>query len=883
MKLLTVLVNNRIDHTINFDRTSSTPNSYIAEIGADGSVNLLRFPGGNMCTIHTDTKDETRKITNIFYHVTNETTVGQYTEVCAEFIVRLGHQTNHGGYGHNNTPKHNNNNQDALPNGAIDVFSDRSTPYWQNGCLSLPVADLHTYSVAIKFEVEGYENNDSASIQINAAQRQRIWDVVLDYGSEASQLIVSRRDDQNVNDLSTLFDEFYMAHNDGKRPTPEDRTLYVQYDADSERYYKSVFYIKRQFPAPPQNAVNGFHLDLTQLLGEANEGEDKDILLLNRYNQMDGNRNTYMAVPNLKIANHRGVYLPTIDVGGINLTAPKIGDNDVYRKIINAFMQIALKNTRLDGSARFLNIVLLVPNTYVQSDVTKVLTHLSADIMTLVKNNPDKFGNIKGVEVSSISESDASFVGVMEQKHMSNHIPAGGRYMIMDAGKGTLDFSVIKDSINDNTNYRYNSIFRSGIIGAGNAISYAILLSILNHIFASVQNEQQRKDAIEAFITSHILNPGADLAETTALMKLVEEYKRLYNNGELQSHQVIDGAQVANLGGMLSLINRMVDERVLVNDESYINNMIDNICLSASNKLSRSYPTSEEYKIDHIIFAGRGFLMSKLRKRMEEILKQQNPTICGGAVMHDFSQISTIAPAVTPKNVCMFIINGIRAGLYNGRIIGIPRISHAETGQDKPNNDNNSQPTDGGTQQGKPTDVFKPVVEFFARFKGDKDNLFWRILNNIVPVSHNQVNEQQSRITAISSTPRDLASGYKDTIVRQTDKMIVSGTEYTFGANQLNTRGNVIVRLFFDGSDFVIRKEGHNGGIIETICSRDLDGDFVFESTFPFLLVQPGLRGHIPFPTRRKVIPVEQPRKSGDNPTPNRDAEDEQQLRKIVK
>lgn len=872
MKLLTVLVNNRIDHTINFDRTRSTPNSYIAQIGAGGRVNLLRFPDGDTCTIHTDTADETRRITNIFYRVISETPVGEYTEVCAEFIIRLGNQTNRGGYGHNNTPKHNNNNQNALPDGAIDVLS---TQYWQNGCLYLPVRDLHTYSVAIKFEVEGYEINDFASIQINAAQQQHIWDVVLDYGSEASQLIVSRRGNLNVNNLTPLFDEFFKTLNNDTTPAVNDPTLYVQYDSDSERYYKSVFYIKREFPVDLQNSPDGFRLDVTKLLGK-----DKDILLLNRYNQMDADRATYMAVPNLKIANHRGVYLPTINVGGINLTAPEIGDNDVYRKIINAFMQIALKNTRLDGAARFLNIVLLVPNTYGQSDVTRVLTHLSADIMTLVKNNPDTFGNVKGVEVSSISESDASFVGVME--HMSNQIPAGGRYLIMDAGKGTLDFSVIKDSINVDNNYRYNSIFRSGIIGAGNAISYAILLSILNHIFSSEQNKDKRETKIEAFVVKHILDPSADLAEITALMKLVEDYKRLYNNGNLRNPQVIDGANVTSLDGMNTLIKRMVDDRILVNDESYINNMIDNICLSASNKLSKSYPTGEEFKIDHIIFAGRGFLMNKLRKRMEEILKQQNPTICSGAVMHDLSHIATIAPAVTPKNVCMFIINGIRAGLYNGRIIGIPRISRADAKQDKPNNDNNTQSTDGGTQQSKVTDFFKPVVEFFAQFKNDENNLFGRIWNVIAPFSNNQVNEQQSRITAISSTPRDLASGYKDVITNQTDKMIVSGTEYTFGANQLNTRGNVMVKLFFDGSDFVIRKDGHNGGIIETICSRDLDGDFVFESTFPFLLVQPGLNDHIPFPTRREVVPVEQPRRGNDTPTPNRDAEDEQQLRKIV-
>ncbi|MBQ8367026.1 MAG: hypothetical protein IJX40_06515 [Alistipes sp.] len=879
MKLLTVLVNNRIDHTLNFDRRANTPNSYIAERGVGNRVNLITFLDDIRCTIHTDTRDEIRNITNIFYK-TDETNNGLYTEVNVGFVVKLGAHAKHRVYGYNNTSNVTTDRQDEKTESACgsDVFKNEK--FWQNGQLFLPAQDNYIYNVVIRFDIDGFEKNDFASIKINVAPREHIWDVVLDYGSEASQLIVSKRDDQDINDLSLLFEEFYKSHNNGTPPSAEDYAKYIQYDPDSERYYKSVFYIKRKFDVDLDTTSNGFRLNVTNMLGS-----DNDISFLNLYNQMEKDKLDYMVIPNLKIANHRGVYLPQINIGGINVTAPRIGQNDVYRKIINAFMQIAIRKTRIDGLApRFLNIVLLVPNTYQQREVSSVLTHLSTDVMALVRDNPTAFGNIKGIEVTSVSESDASFVGVME--HVSGQFAAGGRYMIMDAGKGTLDFSVIEDRANQNANYRYNSIFRSGIIGAGNAISYAMLLSILDHLFSNELDKDKRKAKVEAFIIRNILDKNADLAEVNSLMKLVEEYKRLYNDGELSNRKVSDVNDGIKLEGLLNVLKNMIRDRIMVNDESYIDNMIVNICHSVSNRLNRSYPTQREYKIDHIFFAGRGFLMNKLRVRMEEILKSQNSDICGNATIHDFDTVIALSSTVTPKNVCMFIINGIRAGLYNGRIIGIPRIAHSATLQQAQPTDQQSSTSDKGVHD-KIVNICKPIIgsikRMFAKQNMGERGTLSQMFNTILPVANDFPDDQLSKIEAVNRNPRDLALGYSDTIVGADDRLIVSGMEYRIVLPHMNQGGVINVKLFFDGIDFVIRKEGSDGFLINTINNRALDGEFVFESTFPYLLLPPNQNESIPFPAKKeKPNPGQQLRTIAGSHL-NKDEEDEQQLSRVKK
>ena len=845
MKLLTVLVNDRIDHTLNFDALYRYPNSYIAEIKSGNSVNLVKFyTVNNKCVIHADNGNMQYGITGISYTDVVAGTMGKYEVRNVEFIVHL-----------SNNAVRTGGNDGTVQGGVIG-----NQNFWRNNELMLPITSNRVYNVSIKFAVQGVECSDYATINIGVAPKECIWDVVLDYGSEASQLLVSRRSENNtVNDLSVLFDEFFMVHNGGKLPVNDgvnEREHYIQYDSDDERYYKSVFYIKRKFQ-------QGHQIDVSTPLGTPND----DITLLNLYRNQATAMVDYMIVPNLKIANHGGVFLPNIQYGNNNTTAPQIGDRSVYRKIVNAFMQIAIKKTNLGGDIpRFLNVVLLVPNTYRQDEVTKVLAHLLGDIPTLAVGDDGAKITITGVEVSSISESDASFVGVKQCMNQNEPLRnAPGKYLIMDAGKGTLDFSVIDDKPNNLSGSRYTSLFRSGIIGAGNAISYAVLLALLDHIFAAEANEAQRKAMITQFVNGHIIAPNADLAEVTSLMKSVERYKRLYNDGKLTNTgvhntptmQVLAGLDITALN---NLIYNMCEQNILVRDESAINDMVDNICYAVSDKLRDYYPTNVGYQVDHIIFAGRGFLMNKLRVRMEQVLKARNKSICGNAQVHNFNQLVTAASTVTPKNICMFIVDALRSGDYNGRLVGKPFIVTNKKSENKDDNEN------------------KPKESRFDKLVKKAKVVLEAVQEKALP--YNQWNEDSEK--GVVAASQNKMGGYQDDIWEGTDELVVSGMRYTFDKQQLAKAGRMSVRIFFDGYDFVVRREGWLGGsksLLNISPKMVLDGNYVYESTFPFLLTPPD--GSMPFPKKvtendgpqQPIVPIPQ-----SVPVPDNDDVYEQQL-----
>lgn len=823
MKLLTALVNGRIDHTLNFDSLYPYPNSYIAQISSSTSVNLMKFNSpSNKCVIFTDTENATYDITNIYLTEEEGAKNGDYNVKNITFVLSL----------HKNGAPRNGSSNGNNPNCSRGTDIIRNNKYWSNNSLTLPIQGYCVYNVTIKFDINDITENKYAVVKINVAPKECIWDVVLDYGSEASQLLVSKRSQNNtINDICVLFDEFYMAHNNNIPNCDNNgdvRTHYIQYDQDNKHYYKSLFYIKRKFSQGEKIGVN-------TPLGKLND----DILLLNLYSNLQNEKKDYMIVPNLKIANHGGVILPNIDYGGNYTTAPQIGERDVYRKIVNAFMQIAIKRTRLsDGTPRFLNVILLVPNTYRQDEVSKVLTHLASDIITLSSSNGDTTTTVDGVEVSSISESDASFVGIKHFMQDSTVLKSQtGKYLIMDAGKGTLDFSVIEDNINNHTGYRYNSAFRAGIIGAGNSISYSVLLAIINHIFLTndelAKDENKRKKAITEFVNNNILATNADLAEVTNLMRNVERYKRLYNDGLLKSSGISqpNAAQVQSITALNNLIVNMCEHKILVRDESYINNMIDNICFAVSKKLGCYYPTQAKYKIDHIIFAGRGFLMNKLRNRMEEVLKKYNKSICGDAKVHKFEDLVNTANTVTPKNICMFIINAIRDGKYNGHLVGIPYIA-LDTSENQ-----SSTTTPNGEAKKKQT------IPFADKFK---DGIGW-LIEQMFGTSYKENSEK-----GVVTNHCDIVAGCKDIIKDNNDVLVVSGMFYNINMQLRDNTERVPVRIFFDGIDFVVRREqwlGRPSEVIEINPHNRLDGNYVFESTFPFLLTNQS--GEIPFP--RKV------------------------------
>ena len=204
----------------------------------------------------------------------------------------------------------------------------------------------------------------------------------------------------------------------------------------------------------------------------------------------------------------------------------------IYKQIITT------STANIDSDCKYFSVMLLVPNIYIQKNIDYLLYEMNK------LNNNDK--GIK-YDFRIISESDSAFVGIKEVRRRGATQSILGRilnnvkdprqkdmFLIIDAGKGTTDYSIIKyDTSEDNyANNEMVSIRREGIVGAGGAIDY-----VFARVFArQIYNNQ---DKIGVTIDSHVskeefTNRFMTLIERLSpvdqdkMMQLVETLKKSY-------------------------------------------------------------------------------------------------------------------------------------------------------------------------------------------------------------------------------------------------------------------------------------------------------------------------------------------------------------------
>lgn len=197
----------------------------------------------------------------------------------------------------------------------------------------------------------------------------------------------------------------------------------------------------------------------------------------------------------------------------------------------------------LDNGNRYFSILLLVPNIYSQENIDMLLYKLN----NMMNKNQDP--NAIRYDFRVISESDSAFVGI---KHV---LTSDGRntilremigtvsnpkqkdvFLIIDAGKGTTDYSIVRfdSEANNDTNNDMVSLKRGGIVGAGGAIDY---------VFARVFARQVFHHAAELRATIVIDEPtfihrfmkmieSVPPTRQNSLMLIVETLKKEYRSGE---------------------------------------------------------------------------------------------------------------------------------------------------------------------------------------------------------------------------------------------------------------------------------------------------------------------------------------------------------------
>lgn len=822
MKLLTILVDNRTDHVIDFDAITPVSNTYVlANLAKTMSLFAFHMQGEDSTSIMLQTDEGSKHAYLKDLETEDDGKDGNEHKLKLKLYLKYGDgaQDNHMG----------------------------TTQNWNQARLSVQhKAELNViYNITVEFVLESDDANAdkcSASVTLNVVPQSQIYDVVLDYGSEASQMLVVNRDKTaSVSNIVPLFSLFKSSCTEDLLANAGRNEHCLQYDSDAGiTMMKSVFLVNKA-PNPAEKSIyKPFE-------------KDDALYFITDVNDIEKQSKTHFVMPNVKIAGFGGVSLPMVtDKSGIPMAVNLYKGNYFYRRTVNAFIYQAMRYIANDDKPVYLNLCLLTPNIYRQDQVTRNLYDAAEAVREIAAHNSE-VACVKGVEVSSVSESDASLLGFIntlpgEVRSNMGH----GRYLILDAGKGTLDYSVLDYQPEDPKN-QFTSIFRAGLIGAGNALTYALFLSIITYIYKSYwQNVPEHKMLadISSFVSTKLTASSADSAVLSKVMLNLEKYKIMYSSGTLRTDSNVQFTGVESfdkftLVAFNNCLNDLVKHEHSIGDFSYVTKMMATLAHEAALKFKLSYNKADENaEIKYIVFAGRSFKMSEFCNVVKDAFKEVNPEVCGNMQVQPISLYGEDTGA-TYKNRCLFILELLRSGRYNGKLVGVPKVLRYMS---KGNYRLDEQPSDSSDSQ----DVTKPKA-LFAFMQGGK-KVLRDIIGALKPTSgvedvyvDNDLSDPSNYIS------RELVNGFKVFINSLADMIVISGVPYPIPTQMLAGR---YATVFFNGADFEIRQDG--GRVGPLVPSPSLSASHVLESMFPYLEHQNG-----------KPLPVPSDAKGVYNPKSN--------------
>lgn len=633
---------------------------------------------------------------------------------------------------------------------------------WNGRSLRMESAETEPRKVVVSIVSP---NGTAVSLNVFVAANRAIYDAVLDFGSEASQISITRRNFERwkVDDILPVFCSIRDRYGSSEEKGPSSQ--YSQYERDV--YYKSQFFI-------PQNLTDRADRDDDAASVFVNEpalkpDNERFKFLTKTVEENDPVfKRDYIKLPNVKISTFSTIPLNRIRYNGALTPISGFMDDYYYRSAINIFVHTILNHLhQMPGEPkRYVSLTVLMPNVYSQSQVSRNLRYMSEDMDSMLGSG--MYDSIAGYEIQSISESDASFLGIMNTEGTERK---DGLYLIMDAGKGTLDSSVVRV---DNKGQRlYTGLFRFGSVGAGAALSYAVFVCLADsYLKAGLtgykdKNQRDRENLLQEFIWKVILNPdtGPDLAELTEMLKAIDEYKRLIDSGRLKEGEAlpeikpfttIDDSSCC-MKNFTTWIkngkNGLIDNNCLV-DLSRLDIQIGKIVDDAMRRLDKLPDYANG--IEHVIFSGRGFLLKRFKKSMYARLQKK------------FASIKELQCPDDMKNQCLKVVNSVRANHYDGRLVGKP---YAQTSvQEAPD---------------KHTAVLKCIDKGLGR----------------LPQWIRTKKEDFTILNPDGSNP--LVYGFKDKLVGLGDTIRVGNYNYDVN-NDIFTAGRV--ELVFDGSDIWMRQ-----------------------------------------------------------------------------
>ncbi len=662
---------------------------------------------------------------------------------------------------------------------------------------------------------------------LNLAEKSQIYDLVMDFGSEASQVVVHNRANEHhiitrLKLIDILKEYYYTDLKDHKlhQETPEDPAL-----------YRSAFFIKK----------DGSVFDRHSKPGE--NGEKELVNLLTRRADIDRLSVTHFLVSNLKLA-HLGAY-------NFNISFESRSTNDfnarnidfidtisyLQQAVINYILQATLQHLQSSNPEQhriYLAVRLLVPNVFDQIKVSKLVRRTLYGLEE-IKNRYSGL-LLAGVEVTTTSESDASFLGFKSQKDKEAQIAkttffmTGKRYLIIDVGKGTSDFSIIEINKAD---LGLISRYRSGFIGAGNIISYAYVDTLFAAIFG--EDTHTRRQAIYNIC----LSPVAGLADKLRFMELIEAIKCNYDYktanqrykslGRLIPQELEDirneYARQPKAAGLLEQLCKLLEiviarQQSMKDEFQIVHDSVTRMVNRIAGEVFKSGHYTDDW-IDKIILTGRGFRFEML---VEEIQKK-------------FSKTTITTPNL--KTICLsgaFTRDKIN---YDSNLVGIPE-AYQILSKTKPGSSIEEKIREIDLGAGFPPiniPVFNRVKDIGRKFE---------VIKNTWDAFNRKVSEGLSGYDDFGAQSFNNDGHVSETNVTLEKKLFSEGISF----HQFNANAKTIsisgvdykkheinaphVNICFTGDEFLIRDAGSSSSI-DVYPSFFNEDPYVFQTLFPFL------------------------------------------------
>lgn len=513
--------------------------------------------------------------------------------------------------------------------------------------------DLSSINIFVTLALDEKETY-SGRFQLAVMQARQCHRVVIDFGSEASQVAYKNCGPQTSLVHYDILENIISKLNMADRTKSYRREDFLNNENGQHSLYRSFYAVKKGLTIDerrnfPFNFSDDLATDELRLFITCQEVGATQVYF----------RDNYEIVPNLKLGIEKSLQL------SIGRQSEDYSIRSHKKELISAVLLRLLRlmiSTKPEFRHGGMIVTLLVPNIYTQHEVFELLNELrerTGNLMdSLYINRSQLF-----IEYETISESDAAFMG-FQQTHASDvQLNNGEMVLVIDCGKGTTDISMLLADDNEN----YSSFFRTGFAGAGNVLSYGFAEDLLTLVLRTIpgSNELSVKD----FIAKHILDQNLTV-DVLNFIQLLENQKKRYRLletiginefGQLaeisQSTERTIGNLYKDQSTLLQYLEGILKDRSIKWDgeiTGLIHKATECIVNSIVSSIKDVMTKDIKKRIRAVMLSGRAFYFDELKAKLEKALKN---------MLGSHIAIHTVIPGRTlnNKNVALY---GAFTGAY---------------------------------------------------------------------------------------------------------------------------------------------------------------------------------------------------------------------------